>query len=75
MTRYRFIGDPNDDFSGPDMLEWFGLIFSRDDWTEVPEGLTAKIAGHSHFESEDTASPEPRPAPPPKPRGRPRKGA
>lgn len=53
--RFRFIGDPNDNFSGPDTVTVFGLVFSRVEWTEVSdETVTRKLCRHNHFEAEET---------------------
>lgn len=50
MAFFRFIGDPNDDGSGPDEIEWDGFVFGRDGWTEVPDDRCAKLRGNGHFE-------------------------
>lgn len=50
--KFRFIGDPRNNFSGPDALEKFGLHFNRTEWTEVSDArVISKLLGHSHFES------------------------
>lgn len=50
--KFRFVGDPRNNFSGPDALEKFGLNFNRTEWTEVSDAaVAAKLIGHSHFES------------------------
>lgn len=49
MAQFRFVGDPNDDHSGPDVIEWDGYVFRRDGWTEVPDDCCAKLRGNSHF--------------------------
>lgn len=46
----RFIGDPNDDFSGPQVLTSWGQSFEFGVWTDVTSDLGAKAATHSHFE-------------------------
>lgn len=50
--KFRFIGDPRNNFSGPDRFEKFGLQFSRTDWTEVTDkSLIAKLLNSSHYEN------------------------
>jgi len=49
--RARFIGDPRDNFSGPDVLEMFNTKFPRDQWINVEEGpFAVKLRRHNHFE-------------------------
>jgi hypothetical protein len=55
MAFFRFIGDPNDDGSGPDFIEWDGFVFTRLDWTEVPDDRCAKLRGNGHFEERSGA--------------------
>lgn len=63
MQKFRFIGDPRDDFSGPDEIQVFGLSFNRKTWTEVLDpAIAAKLAKHSHFEAWAEAAPAPKPA-------------
>lgn len=53
MPKFRFIGDPNDDYSGPRVLKILDLEFPRDEWVEVPEGAVAdKLDGHNHFDAD-----------------------
>lgn len=62
----RFIGDPNDGFSGPRVLTTWGYEFEKDGaFVEVSDG---RFARHSHFETEgeveaaaDAAPAEPKP--------------
>lgn len=58
----KFIGDPDDDFSGPKVLRMgYGpagkpltlVYFPRDQFVGVPKELEAKIASHNHFETEE----------------------
>jgi hypothetical protein len=50
--KFRFIGDPNHNGSGPDILEKFDHVFTRSDWTDVEDKeAIRKLLGHSHFES------------------------
>lgn len=52
----KFIGDPNDGFSGPASIEVGGQAFAKDQWAPVSDALGAKLKGHSHFEvGEDEA--------------------
>lgn len=62
MANFRFIGDPNDDGSGPDEIEWDGHVFRRDAWTEVPDDQCAKLRGNGHFEERGDALPHERAA-------------
>lgn len=81
MAQFRFQGDPNDDYSGPDTIEWDGYVFSRNDWTEVPDDRCAKLRGNSHFVErvavapvrETTSDDGSEPVEAPKRRGRPPK--
>lgn len=51
--RARFIGDPNDDYSGPDVLHMMGKSFPRDEWVEIDDDDVArKIEGNTHFDVE-----------------------
>ncbi len=51
--KFRFIGDPNDNYSGPDVLEMFGMKFPRDKWVEVPEGRDSeKLSNNAHFDTD-----------------------
>lgn len=50
MAKFRFIGDPSANGHGPDEQELFGVVFSRSDWTEVPDEVAEKAAKHSHLE-------------------------
>ena len=75
MPRYRFIGDPNDGFSGPDRMTWCGIEFSRDEWASVDDpAMAEKLDGNSHFECDDASDDaDDTPAIAPKRRGRPPK--
>lgn len=55
--RARFIGDPNDGFSGPSVLETYGETFAKGEWASVPEAVWVKLARHSHFEVQGAADP------------------
>lgn len=50
MAKFRFIGDPRANGHGPATQELFGVVFTREDWTEVPEEVAEKAARHSHLE-------------------------
>ncbi len=52
--RVRFIGDPNDNFSGPDHLKCWGVEFVKGEWTEVED---ERFARHSHFETKASRQP------------------
>lgn len=50
----RFIGDPRDNFSGPDLFPLRGVVFVKNEWTSVAdEALFAKLQAHNHFETRD----------------------
>jgi hypothetical protein len=72
MARFRFIGDPAHDFSGPDSIVLHGLVFGRIEWTDVPDDLAPKLDRNSHFEREADASSS-QIVPLPRRRGRPPK--
>lgn len=48
--RARFIGDPNDDFSGPDVVIVLETKFPIDEWVNVEAAVAHKLETHSHFE-------------------------
>jgi len=48
--RAKFIGDPNDNFSGPGQITVWGVEFKFDQWTEVTD---PRFARHNHFETDD----------------------
>jgi hypothetical protein len=53
MPRFKFIGDPRDNYSGPEVLRMFGRDFPRDKWVEVEEGeFCEKLESHSHFDAD-----------------------
>ena len=54
MSRFRFIGDPNDNFSGPSPFTWEGFVFSRTEWTDVPDDLALRLVENNHYECEWT---------------------
>lgn len=65
----RFVGDPRDGGSGPATVTVGGVIFSRDEFRDVPPELADKIDGNSHFETqgkapEGSTAPRPEPAKP-----------
>lgn len=48
----KFIGDQNNPKEViPDEFEAFGVTFPKGKFVTVPEGLEAKFAGNSHFET------------------------
>jgi hypothetical protein len=50
--KFRFIGDPRDNGSGPETVERFDHVFTRYGWTDVQDKeAVRKLLGHSHFES------------------------
>jgi hypothetical protein len=48
----KFIGDPNDDFSGPRVYSFRGVDFPKGKWVPLTDAVTfAKCEGSSHFET------------------------
>lgn len=52
----RFVGDPNDGFSGPHKITVWGVDFVKDEWQKV---TNPKFARHSHFEFDGDENGEP----------------
>lgn len=52
----RFVGDPNDGFSGPQHLTCWGVEFVKGEWATV---ANVKFARHSHFEFDGDGDGEP----------------
>lgn len=50
MASFRFIGDPRDGFSGPDLIEYDGVKFDRLEFVSVPDYMADKLRGNNHFE-------------------------
>lgn len=50
MAAFRFIGDPRDKFSGPDIIEFDGVKIDRREFTTVPDDMAEKLRGNNHFE-------------------------
>ena len=48
--RARFIGDPNDNFSGPERITFWGVEFVKGEWERV---TNPRFASNNHFEVED----------------------
>jgi hypothetical protein len=51
--RARFIGDPNDDFSGPKVFPIYGVEFPKGVFMPLDgldDGQVAKLANNNHFE-------------------------
>lgn len=56
--KVKYVGDPNDDFSGPRKLTVGGRTFIKDEEVDVPQGtLHNKLLGHNHFEVEGRKEP------------------
>lgn len=49
----RFVGDPNDNGSGPDHLTVYGVEFVKGEWRDVDN---PRFATHSHFEVREAAA-------------------
>jgi hypothetical protein len=48
----KFIGDPNDDFSGPSVMKLWGHEFKKGEFTPVPSSVGEKALAHNHFQVE-----------------------
>ena len=55
--RAKFIGDPNDDFSGPKVVRVKGEDFLKDQFVSVSDKLAGELAGHNHFVVEEGDAP------------------
>jgi hypothetical protein len=51
-TNVTFIGDPNDDFSGPSTMVMWGHSFPKGKPVLVPQSVADKALTHNHFEVE-----------------------
>lgn len=60
----RFVGDPNDNFSGPKIYPRCGIEFVKDEWTPIPDEHVEKLRGNSHFEVRDGKGPKAAPKEP-----------
>lgn len=63
----KFIGDPNDDFSGPKVLRMSFGAFPFGVFVPVSDEIAEQLNGHSHFVVEKGTAPEyvaPEPPPP-----------
>jgi hypothetical protein len=52
MPKFKYVGDPNDRFSGPDTIYQYGLTWKKGEAVDVPENDSMslyKLRGHSHF--------------------------
>lgn len=62
MKYAKYVGDPNDDDSGPKVLNVKGVEFTKGEITEVSDDLHDHLAKHSHFDAE--VKPVVKPVPP-----------
>lgn len=53
----KFVGDPNDDFSGPKVLNLAGTYFPKDRFVGVSDELASTLSTHNHFEVEKGDAP------------------
>jgi hypothetical protein len=53
----KFIGDPNDNFSGPQSFTAYGgLKIEKGKWVEVKDpDVFRKLEGHTHYETQGSA--------------------
>jgi hypothetical protein len=55
MAKFKYVGDPNDGFSGPDFTIQHGITFRKNEVIDVPDKTDAekanvkKLEGNSHF--------------------------
>jgi hypothetical protein len=45
----KFIGDPRDNYSGPQVMTLWGHEFPKGEFVSVPSSVAKKAATHSHF--------------------------
>ena len=50
----KYVGDKNNPNEAvPDEIEVYGIVFEKGKFAEVPDDLSGKFAGNSHFETSD----------------------
>src|ERR671915_450216 len=52
VYRFKYVGDPNDRFSGPDVAVHFGKTFVKNEPVELDDDeqeIADRLANHSHF--------------------------
>lgn len=52
VYRFKYVGDPNDSFAGPDVAVHHGVTFRKNEVTELgddEQSVADKLANHSHF--------------------------
>jgi hypothetical protein len=56
-VKARFVGDPNDNYSGPEQITCWGVEFVKGEWTPVAD---KRFGRHSHFEfdADDDGEPD-----------------
>jgi len=58
-TMVKFVGDPNDDFSGPSSMTMFGEEFPKGEFVAITdENVLRKLRGHNHFAFQGEAAPK-----------------
>lgn len=51
MAKAKFVGDRNNPKETiPDEIEVYGIRFEKGKFSEIPDDLTGKFEGNSHFE-------------------------
>lgn len=48
----KFIGDPRDGFSGPEVMSMHGVLFPKGEMVQVHAAVFRKLSMHSHFETD-----------------------
>lgn len=55
MPKFKYVGDPNDDFSGPQTISQYGRVWVKGEVVSVPDETEAekenvrRLQGNSHF--------------------------
>lgn len=49
MSRVKFIGDPKEDFAGPDKITNWDVPFVKNVFRDVPEHVAVQARTHPHF--------------------------
>ena len=56
MSKFVFVGDPSDNYSGANQLKVKGVIFLKNVPKAVPENLEGFFSQHSHFATPEAAA-------------------
>lgn len=50
MPKAKYVGDPNDNFSGPEVIEVGGHAYTKDKSVTVEDAVAKRLATNNHFE-------------------------